>query len=119
RSRLDPRERQCRKTLFSPGKARVSISGESLGYPSVPFANPGPESLSPATCPAVTRGGRDRGAHHVDPLLERQVARDQVCESTRNRSLEAGLFQRLREQRDGLERLDGLAHPGADLLGGH
>ena len=59
------------------------------------------------TAPACRRG--HGGAHQRNPIVERQLARDQSPECARDGRLHIRMLQRAREQRHRLQRLDRLA----------
>ena len=64
----------------------------------------------------VARRGRwDGGADLRDPLVQRQLPGDQAVQRGRDRRLDVRAAQRGGEQRDHVQRLDGLADPGRDL----
>ena len=88
-------------------QAAVRRAGRA-GAPRIRFAR-APVGAAPA---GARRHGR---AHERDPVVERQLARDQAREPARDGRLDAGAVERAGEQRDEVERLDGLADPLGDL----
>src|SRR5215218_3399141 len=64
---------------------------------------------------AEARRRRDGGADLRDPLVERELARDQAIERGRHGRLDLGAGERVGEQRHEVEGLDGLADLGGDL----
>ena len=77
-----------------------------------------PPPAPPGRAAVEARRRRDGRPHLGDPVVERQLAGDQAVQRVGDGRLDVGRLQRGRQQRDHVERLDGLADPLGDLARG-
>src|SRR3954468_21328821 len=110
------RQRRLRAACATAKTAPLRRGGRSGGLADAREAGAHPlPPARPRGGRAEAGGGRDRRTDLRDPVLERQLARDQAVQRVGHGRLDLRARERVREQRHEVERLDGLADAAGDL----
>src|SRR5919108_4320670 len=97
----------------------IATSSLAAPGPTAPAGETGPQPRPPGAGTAEPGRRRLLGPHQLDPVVQGKLALDQPSERRGHGGFEAGTLDRVREQTNRLERLDGLPQPPGDLVGGH